>query len=187
MWLVSEPLNILVSHPNTVFLEYKNSRYHGDVIFETGREFGLRVEGTIGVNSFTPGGKRQVYEDEKLNPTVLSAKPYRTFTLSIGGSSGVPDWMIDKLMWIWSCDNVLVDGKSYAMTDESFDFKTEDGYPMRGVNIKIREGINRGSKILTASGNQDQKLIIGINIETKLFGDLSGSGSSNTVKIKVIE
>ena len=181
--LVSEPLNILVKHDNSVFLEYSNSRYHADVIFETGIVLGMRVEGVL--TGYTPGGKRNIYEDEKLNPTVLSAKPFRTFTLSVGA---VPDWIIDKLMWIWSCNNVLVDGKSFAMTDETFEIKELDTlYPLRSVNIKLREGINRGSKIIKATGNQNLKLVVGLNISSSLFGDTSGNGNSNTIKIFDVE
>lgn len=182
---ISEPICVMEVHPTTVLLEYKNSRYHADVIFETGIEFMFRVEGTL--DAFKPGGKRVMYEDERLNPTVLSAKPYRVFDLLIGNYTGVPDWVIDKLNWIWSCNSVYIDGKSFAMEEGGLDIKPQENYPFRGVTIKVREGINRGSKIVQSEGNTDKKLLVVYNIESKIFGDIAASGANNTIPIKSVE
>jgi len=183
--MISEPISIQVSHPSTVMIEYKNTRYHADIIFETGIQFGFRVEG--GLINFQPGGKKSIYEDEKLNPTIITSKPYRVFDLEIGGSHGVPEWVADKLNWIWSCNSVNVDGKPFAIADDqALTIKSQEGTAMRGVNIKVREGVNRGSKILAAAGNTNVELVVVTQIERRLFGDTSGSGSANTISIPAI-
>lgn len=174
--LISEPLEVLVSHPNTLLIEYRNSRYHGDVIFETGIGFQFRLEGVIGF--LNPGANEQYYEDQQLNPTVLSSKPFRSFTIHFGGGLGLPDWVVDKLNYIWSCNDVKVDGKSYAKNGESkFDITEQERYQRRGVNIDVREGANRGSKVILDGGNSDVRLGVVFNVEGKVFGDLSGTGS----------
>lgn len=182
---ISWPLHVKAVHENTCYLEYSNSRYHGDVIFETGIVFGLRVEAMLG--NFKPGGKRDIYEDEKLNPTVLKATPFRQFDFIIGGYFGIPEDMIDKLNWIWSCNNVTIDGKSFAADESVIEPKGDLDYPLKGVVMKVREGINRGSKIVSTEGSTEQKLLVVYNIESKLFGDISAAGANNTISIKSLE
>lgn len=185
--LISEPQLIKVIHPGTELYEYRNSRYHGDVVFETGIMFGFRVESAMPPGSLLPGGTRNIYEDEKLNPFVTQAKPFDEYTVTIGGPDGVPDWVIQKMNWIWSCNDVTIDGKSFAMSGTAFEYNEEINFPMRGVKIRVREGINRGSKIVTAMSNPNLKLVVGINVETKLFGDVSGNGSNNVINIFAVE
>lgn len=182
---ISEPIHVKELHENTVRLDYSNSRYHGDVIFETGIEFQMRIKALI--QNFKPGGKRTMYDDEKFNPTVLSAKPYRAFDILFGFDYGVPDWVADKLNWIWSCNSVYVDGKSFAMEEGDMELLPVEGYPMRAVTVKAREGINRGSKIVSTEADTDKKLLVVYNIETKVFGDISDSGANNIIPIKSVE
>jgi hypothetical protein len=119
-------------------LEYRNSRYHEDVIFETGITFSFRVEGAFGF--LNPFSADQIYNDQRYNSVVLSSRTYRNFPLSIGGSFGVPDWVIDKINLIFSCNDVKIDSKSYAKaSDTKFSFNEEDNYPMRGLSFEVRE------------------------------------------------
>jgi hypothetical protein len=77
-----------------------------------------------------------------------------------------------------------VDGKSFARSgDAKLTFATEDDYPMRGVTLDIREGINRGSKIVSPTINTDIRLAVAYNINTRLFGDTSENSSSNLIPI----
>ena len=184
--MVSEPQLILAKHQNTILLEYWNSRWHGDVVFETGIRFGLRVEGNIG--RVNPGRETKSYSDQKENPTVLSSKGFRTFPLNIGGSRGVPDWMVDKFNLVWTCNHVMIDGKYFAATTESKqEYSEQKNYPMRGITMDVREGYNRGSKIVGGTFTGNSELLVIHGIESKFFGDISQQGSSNVIKIIDVE
>jgi hypothetical protein len=180
--MICEPICVKEVHEDTVLIQYRNTRYHGDVVFETGIEFGFRVEGSFGF--LDPGGVFQTYEDQKSNPQVLSARPFRVWPLVIGGTYGVPDWVVDKFFLMWCCNSVKVDGKSFARNgDGKLEFKTEENYPMRGVTLELKEGINRGSKIVNPNVNTNLKLLVVYNINTRLFGDTSQNAATNLVPI----
>jgi len=186
-YMKGEPIQVAASWPDTLWFDYFNSTYHGDIIFETGYKPGIRIDGCLG--KIKPGGKRFVYEDQRMNPTVLKADPFREFDLGLGFSYGIPDWLIDKVNWIFSCDNVSIDGKPFAYVSDSgtFDIKDEEFYPLRGINITVREGLNRASRPSAGPGNPNVALVTSYNIERRLFGDVDGDGSNNTTQILSIE
>lgn len=185
--LVSEVFTITINIENTLFIEYFNSVYHEDVLFETGIKFSLRVPGIIA--GFTPGTKDVIYEDQVLNNTLLSSRSYRNFKLFIGGSSGVPDWLIDKLNRAFSCDSVTIDGKDFCKADGAkWEEKNQEDYPMAGWTIDIRESVNRYSLVYVSGQiDSDKKLLVVHNIESKGFGDVSGNGDNNIVPIVELE
>lgn len=182
-FMISEPIEVAEIWPNTVLFQYSHSKYHGDVIFETGIVFGFRCEAVI--RRLDPASERTFYRDQKQNPSTLKVRPYRSFELGIGHLTGIPDWYIDKMDWIWSCDNVLLDGKSFAVLDDS---KFEDQeihrqYALRHWTLNIQEGINRASKIIWVDVNPNKKLMIVYQIDGTVFGDLSAQAGSNLVPI----
>lgn len=175
-YISSEPI------PNTILLEYWNSRYHQDIIFEIGIKFQFRVYGHLGF--LDPGRKDELYRDERYNPALLNSRTLRQWPVTFGNERGIPDDIIDLLNRIWSCDNVLIDNKSFGVTDGSkFEFTGEDYYPMRGVKMTVEEGINRNSKIFTIGTDTTKKMIVNINVEGLVFGDLANAGSNNTIPI----
>lgn len=183
---ISEPILVSDKFENTVLLEYRNTRYHGDVIFETGIKFGLRVEAVRGF--LEPGSNNIVYEDQKLNPVVLSSKYFRTFPYSYGGTKGIPEWMYDRIALAWTCNTVTQDGKSFAKdSDAKYTFKDAERWQMRGMLVDLREGINRGSKIISPGVDPNKRLIVVHNIQSTVFGDISEQASSTIIKITDVE
>jgi len=183
--MLSEPQDVRVSHPNTKYIQYSNSQFLGDVVFETGIVFNFRVESSFGF--LQPGVRMEAYEDQKLNPTVLSARPFRVWPLVIGGAAGVPDWVIDLINLIWCCNEVAVDGKLFARAGESeLQFDDEEDYPLRAVTIELQEGLNRSSKIVNPELNTNLKLVVIGNIDTMFFGDISANSSSNLVPVETV-
>lgn len=175
--LISEPICVQTTHEKTILFEYWNTKYHQDVIFETGIHFSFRCEAMIGF--LNPGNQEVVYEDQKLNPTVISSRPFSSFKLWIGSERGIPDWVIKKMNYIWSCNSVLLDGHSYAKnSDAKLEIKEEDGYPMRGLAFDIREGINRGSKIISPDVDTTKKISVAYQMDSRIFGDLTNPGSN---------
>lgn len=183
---ISEPIDLKEKHPHTVLYQYRNSRYHGDVIFETGITFAFRVEGTFG--PIQPGSTDELYTDQLDNPFVLSSVPHDAHLLYHGGSRGLPDWAIQLINWIWSCNNVLIDGVSYAKSsDTKMEFKDQERWPMRGLSMIIREGVNRPSYVSGIDIDPTKKLSVVYNIDGTIFGDLSRNASSNLVPINTVE
>lgn len=115
--MISEPQEVEQKQDKTVLIKYKNSQNDFDVIFNTNIEFQIRVESKVMVNDFK--NKRNVYTDQKVNPTLLSATPYRQFIFHLGLTKGVPAWVVDKLNWIQSLDQVQYDGVYYQVPDGS--------------------------------------------------------------------
>lgn len=184
--MISEPIEVATEWPNTILYEYYNSTFHGDMVFETGIILKFRCESFI--TRLEPGNERTAYRDQKMNPTILKSVPYRGFLLQIGYPAGVPDWVIDLMNWIWSCDNVTCDGKSFAVADGAgFEEQEYDKvYPFRSWTLKIQEGVNRYSKIINPEVDPNKKLLVVGMIDSTLFGDTSENAGSNLVPIENI-
>lgn len=182
---ISEWIQVLDDISNTILLEYNNTKFYGNVMFETGIVFGFRVEGSIG--KMIPKSKDSLYEDEVLNQTILNSRPFRLFKLSIGGTFGIPDWVADRLNWILGCNNIAIDGKYFCKSDgANLEPKEEENYPLRGYLIDMRESIRRDSFILQGTVNTNKKLVIISNIDSKGFGNLANA-SNDVVSIIDIE
>ena len=168
--MISEPIEVRANFPNTLFYSYRNSRYHRDVIYETGIRFGFRVDGSIG--RIDPGSNDEYFTDQKANPYLLKSSPFYSFPIKTGGSRGVPDWFVRIYHEMWSCNDVTIDGISYAKTSElKFDFKELERYPMRGIEVKARDGINRGSKLFTGDVDPNKKMVIVYGVPSDVFGN----------------
>lgn len=182
----SEPFEILPTIENTVLLEYSNSTYFGDVLWETGISMSLRVEGVI--SSLNPSSKDNIYEDQSLNLTMLSSFPFETWKLFIGTSEGIPDYVIKRINRILSCDNVKINGKYYSKFDGSkWEKHEEDNYPMSGWTIELRESLQRNSNIYDSAVPDGLGLLVVYNIEGKMFGDMSDNAGSNVISVISVE
>ena len=181
--MISEPISVAVTHPNTKLFQYRNSRFHGDVVFETGIRFEFRVECSF--DFLDPKADLVLYKNQKNSPQLLSARPYRVWPLVFGGSRGIPDWAVDKIHLIFCVNDVLIDGRPFARNDEEADvaFNTVENYPMRAMTLQLTEGINRQSKIVSPTIDTTKKLVVVYQIDTKLFGDTSSNAGSNLVPI----
>jgi hypothetical protein len=171
----------------TLMMEYWHSRFHEDVIFETGIKFQYRLLGHLGFLS--PGRDDEKTKDQRYNPTILSSRSFRKQDVFFGDDFGLPDDVIDLLNRIWGCNNVYIDNKSFAANDGDFEYfdVTHQKYPRRGVKLTVEEGINRRSAIFSVETDTTKKLVYGIVVEAKVWGDTSNQGSSNTVPIITVE
>ncbi len=179
---ISEPQSIKARHPHTTYIEYKHSRgYNNDLIFRTGFSPAIRVEGWLG--RLKKGAKDTIWENQRLNQTVIDSKTYRVWPYHIGFTYGVPDWLYDKLVDIFGMDILSIDGVLYTKAEAGAEFEETviEGYPLRGYRVDLRENINRSSIIIDSESNMQRKLVVVGNIETNLFGDLSSNASTNQV------
>jgi hypothetical protein len=184
---ISEPQEVLESGERTMLHRYKSSTYHGDIIWETGYNPTFRVEARMA--RMDPATERTGYHDQQFNPRVLRAVPYRTWEIVYGHPFGVPDWVREKLNWIYSCDEVEIDGKLYGVFEESqWDGgEIDPAFPLQFPSIKVQEGLNRASKITTIGVDPNKRLVVGVPVDSTIFGDLSAQAGSNLIPINDIE
>ncbi|TAN17240.1 MAG: hypothetical protein EPN37_07240 [Chitinophagaceae bacterium] len=183
--LISEPFWVDDVIDNSILFDYKNSENAQGVIFDTGIEFTMRAEGIV--SKLTPSFKDTIYQDQILDNVILSSIPFRQFKLMIGGQYGVPDWLIDKVNRILSCDTWLADGKSFVKKDGTQWTETAiENYPMSGWNIDILEASNLSSKRGSNTGDPTQQVAVVYNIETDLFGTFNNAPWNETVQITQI-
>ena len=76
--LISEPI-YLGSGLNTLLIEFTNSVYYQDTIFENGYAPAIRIPGKLRLKGL--GAKDSIYEDQILNTTTLNSKPFRIWEL----------------------------------------------------------------------------------------------------------
>jgi hypothetical protein len=171
--------------PN-LLIQYSNSRFHEDVIFETGIEFQYRLFGHFGF--LKPGRQEEKYKDQKFNPATLSSRSFRQFDLFLGDEYGLPDDVIDLVNRICGCNNIIIDNKSFAIAEGgAFEFTDIQDYPKRGVKLLVEEGINRGSRLFAQDTDVTKKINYGIVVEAKVWGDTSNQGSGNVVPVEAVE
>lgn len=170
-------LSILPEQPNTLLLEGKHFEFREDLIFETGFFPSLRVAATKKYKG--PGNVKTIYEDQRLNNSVLRNEKYRNWILSIGGSKGVPDYIADIIGGLSGCSDFRVDGKNYVVMDE-LEPNGIDRYPMRGWSMTMRDLRNRASREYSNDTPINAQLTAIINVDSKGFGN-SNSGSQTAI------
>lgn len=173
--LVSEPVFICTKIPYSVLLEYKHREYYGDVFFQTGISFSLRVLGKIKLK--TPASKDTIYEDQPLNETLIWSYPYDVYDFLVGGSWGIPDYLIKRLNRVFGCSILSIDGTLYTKNEGAkWEDKSFDGYPLRGWTIELRETLGgRGSQVYENNALQERRVSIIATINTDGFA--AGGGS----------
>ncbi|HEY4112184.1 hypothetical protein [Puia sp.] len=182
----SEWLQLSLNTENTIFLEYFNSRFKDDVVYETGIRFGLRVPGFL--QKVAPGSVDQLYKDQILNQSTLSSKPFKNWKVFIGDGRGVPESLIEKVNRAYAVDNISHDGRLLAKADGAkWTEATEDKKRLVGYTMDLVEGLNRPSRIVNPDLNTNIRLIVQYNIEAGVFGDTSGQAGENTVSINYYE
>lgn len=172
-------------HENTVLFEVTHDENDYDMVFETGIAMKLRVYGEI--REFQPGADRTVFIDQPRNIVQLSGKSFSTEKLIIGDSWGVPDIKIEKINNLFLCSKVLIDGKQWVGNEGArFEAKREDLYPMSGWAFEIRAAKANTKKRFVADGNQGSPTTLVWLVEQKGFGQITGTASSNVLKIQEI-
>lgn len=138
----SDPFWIADKWEETLLIEYKNDENDFSIIFDTGIEFSLRVDGIL--DHFQPRSERIVYNDQIRNATLLYGVPFREFRLNVGGGEGVPDWLADKLTRILDCNEVKIDGEWYVVAEGAeAELNRNDDYPLVGYRILVNQVFNR--------------------------------------------
>jgi len=150
-FVVSEPIEIKETHPETLLFKYRNSYNDQGVFYEISAiEFYYRVNAAL--TDLSTGSKFEVYEDQPLNLQLLSGVPYREWTLGIGvANKPVPDYQIDKMERILLSDTLWIDSRQYTRTDGSkLEVERVEKHPLVTATIAIREKENDQTTIVNA-------------------------------------
>jgi len=142
-------IDVKNDHPDTILFEYTDVVNRLGVIFDTGIEFNFRVEGLL--RNYQPSSSDEDYVDQKYNSISLNSIPYRIFDLYIGafGIQQYPDWLIEKLNYIFACKLKKIEGEYYNKADGAkFEVtrptqRDDRGYPkitvIQDENLGIQE------------------------------------------------
>lgn len=156
--LVSEPICVAQKQENTLLLQYKNSINDLDTIFDTGIVFNFRVESAI--KDFTPGNNRAVYVDQNVNATLLSAVPFRKFNFYLGFQYGLPEWVVDKVNFIQSVDQVKYNNVYYQIVDGAeYDISRNDDNSFAGGFIEVQPTNNNFNRYTTIPSEDGDNII----------------------------
>lgn len=132
----SEPISLQGTHDGTILIQYKNSENNFSVVFDTGIEFSLRVEGAL--KNFKPEFDDIIYNDQQRNATKLDSIPYRSFKLYIGGAEGIPDWLSDKINRAMACDEKKIEGVYYEKKEgKEWEINRPEEYEFSGLSIEV--------------------------------------------------
>jgi len=155
--IMSEPICVSQTQENTLLLQYKNSVNDLDVIFETGIVFNFRVESAI--KDYSPGNNRAIYVDQSVNSTLLSATPFRKFKFYLGYRVGLPPWVIDKVNFIQSVDQVKYNNIYYQIVEGSdYEISTNDDNSFAGASIDIQPANNNFTKYKTVPSEDEDNI-----------------------------
>jgi hypothetical protein len=182
---MSEPLCVKEIHPKSMLFEYSNTRNQAATIFSTGYSPCFRVESFL--HDFAPGSRFSSYEDEPANMYLIEGQAFRKFSLFIGDGFGVPPYVADKINRIFNLNTVLIDGKAFVRDEDS---QIEavgrvPGMPGTWWRLPVREAFNYDAMSQDTDGELNGAAVL-INVDTALFGDLSGQVVSNPVQITVL-
>ena len=108
----TSPLAVADYWDKTLLYEYKNTQNDKGIVWDTGIEMSIRVEGLI--REYTPKSLREDYVDQPYDAYVLNDIPYRTFKNYIGSAKGLPDWLIDKMNIIFTINALQINGVYYT-------------------------------------------------------------------------
>lgn len=167
--LISEPFEILEDVPETLYIEFQNNETFGGIRFSSPFFPAIRIPAWLKYTD--TASKDTIYEDDPLNQELLKSIPYRVWTLFVGGHKGIPAWLADKIKRIFCCSDIRIDGRYFTKTEggkwESFE---NDGYPMSGWKIDLRERYNRDSLIYENDVEIIGVAAAGLIVDTKGFG-----------------
>lgn len=157
----SSIISVKTKHENTLLFRYQNSENNFGVVFDTGIQFYLRVEGTI--QNYTPKSDDVIYTDQLKNATKLFGLPYNVFTLFVGSPRGVDDFMLDLVNRLSSCDMIQINGIWYEKTEGAeWEVERVDNYAWGVMSTEIMPAQNTMLERLTVDEtlNEDEYMII---------------------------
>jgi len=165
-WYISEPIYVRKgSWPHTMLIEATNGESDYNVMFEAfpptlhfpGITFRQRVEAYMS-DEPAPASTDTVFKDQDYSIQKLKSVPYRLFDLVVGGKSGVPKYMLDKINRCLSCDTVLIDGVQWVKDEgANWSLTPAPDYMMFAGKIRLQEYEHDGGMVYTNEGDAEER------------------------------
>jgi hypothetical protein len=170
--------------PDTLYIEYRNSRFTKDVLFETGIKFGIRLFGYIDYDKMTKEKKEEGYRNQKFTSTKTASKSAKVVPVYIGDELGNPAEITNLFEEIVSLDEVTYDGAYFTLPpDKEIEYTEENGYRMRGMKAEMEPGLTRYSRRTKVNTDSQKRLMFAIAVDQQAISDLTGQGNNNVVPI----
>lgn len=145
---ISERQQVVNDIENLIVFRYKHSYNEYNTIFKTAynsyfdQTFYFCVEGRS--HKKKAEGIFTDYDDQKINRTLLSAKPFDTWELFI---DFVPEWVDTLLNMIRSCDTVYIDEYKIAFLDK-WDKSENRNFRLATHSIRYAKAQNEYAKVI---------------------------------------
>jgi len=181
--LISEKFIVSENIENTLLLQYGHHENRGDIIFETGFEPNVRINGSLRLKEIL--SVDTTYVDQRLNAEMIKSDPYCTWDLVLNDEWGIPEPLAIKLNWIIGCSKLMIDGKLYTKSDGAkMESSVIERYPLRSYKIEVRDKLNRSSKVLVTEGDPNMKIMIAATSDSKGFGMDTGGNQSQIISLE---
>lgn len=165
----------------TLYIEFSHYEPYQEIKFFAPFEGAIRIPAILRYKQ--PASKDNIYEDQRLNQTMINAVPYRIHELIIGGNYGVPPYFIDKISRILGCSDVKIDGRLFTKnTGAEFEPTILQDYPMRGWALELREKLNRDTVIIENDVIIEGVVAAALLIDNKGFGTNPGDTSYQEIE-----
>jgi hypothetical protein len=159
----SDIICIKDTHEYTRLLSYCNTYNEQGVAFSTGVVFHLRVESQL-YKAVIPKSEDSIYNNNLGGYRILNSSPYDNFRLNIGGTAGIPDWLMRIINQAFSCDTLFLNSIEITKADgATFEAIEQDNYNLRSWNIEIghiENSLFYEEHLLTVNGERQVALNI---------------------------
>lgn len=142
----SNCFNLISDLSDTKLLRYTQSYYSGNGIYDTyigimTNQFWLRLPCYF--KQVQPVFEKTIFENYKKDVELISSNVAEKYILHIGGSNGIPDWLIENLKFIFALDTKIIDNIQYELTtDSEFSVEYIDKFNNRMLDIELTKSKN---------------------------------------------
>ncbi len=139
---ISEPIWVRETHKNTILIHYTHHEDAFNILFKRlSINFYHRVDSDF--MKLEPAADDVVFTDQDDNMRRLYSNPFRIWKLNLGGSVGIPEWLLDKLNRAFSCSTFTIDRKRFVKHENAkIEQQTWNGFPLQLATIQLREFYN---------------------------------------------
>lgn len=131
---ISEPIELAVSHPETILLRYFNYDNAFDITWTTGYQGKIRVEGNLFKR--IPGGERSTSRNSDFSIVKTSAKKIRGFDLNV---FMLPPYLHEKLSTIFDCDEWYANEVRYQSADGYAEPSYLEKFMLANSSIRVEQ------------------------------------------------
>lgn len=132
---------------DTILFSYTSDNNEFDANFVnndlTRNAFQFRIEGGFLSNSYEENVENEEFRTYRNEEVQLSALPFTIKTLTIGNNTGVPFWVAEKINYIFSLSDVMVNNTYHVRSGNSTPEQTElqPKNPLFIYKIDVEESI----------------------------------------------